>query len=91
MHLSHDLFLTQAIDTARWPGIQFVIAHGLLRLVSAPQLRGMPLSPTTWSCLVSAMQLCAQPTSCSRYRTFLFAVLEDARLCLLTNLSSSSL
>ena len=45
------------------PGLEFVVAQGVLRLLRSPALRSHPLSSATWHVLASVCTLCAKPTS----------------------------
>jgi hypothetical protein len=45
------------------PGLEYVVAHGVLRLLKSPALRTHPLSPATWHVLANVCTLCAKPSS----------------------------
>ena len=45
------------------PGLEFVVAQGMLRLLKSPALRTHPLSAATWHILATECTLCAKPTS----------------------------
>jgi hypothetical protein len=45
------------------PGLEFVVAQGMLRLLKSPALRAHPLSAATWHVVANVCTLCAKPTS----------------------------